>query len=291
MNYQTLKAGDNRLQGDRYYAQVCIITPEFARFALDCLNSGNRKIKPVKLAQAQADMISGSFKFNGESIVFGKSGVLLDGQHRLTACVNTGISFLSTVSFGVPDEARDTIDIGAARTLGDTLTIGGMKNGNNVVAVARSIGAYIKSGGCSVASSHYLSNQELIRLIDDIPEICSSVSWAAKYQSSLKGICTCSHLATSRVILEPAFGNEAVYYLERVGRGDNIAVGDPAFTVRNRLMGARKQNSASVESIMRGAIAHVEGRKLARVQLDGTLPIIYKKGIPFARAFGSDAEP
>lgn len=94
------------------------ITPELALAWLD-LNTNNRPFKETEIQLLKADLAGGRFRENGETIKFSAAGRLLDGQNRLRACAECGISFWSDVSFGLEDEVQTTIDIGSVRTTAD----------------------------------------------------------------------------------------------------------------------------------------------------------------------------
>lgn len=98
------------------------ITPTLAAAWLE-LNTSNRKLKPAIVKKYTQDMLSGNWKTNGETIKFSDNGTLLDGQHRLAACVRSNLNLTSYVVRSVPAEHFSTIDIGTSRTINDTLGI------------------------------------------------------------------------------------------------------------------------------------------------------------------------
>lgn len=99
-----------------------LITREFATSLLN-RNSKNRKVKTQNLSLIIDELKRGLFKFNGESIIVGDDGELLDGQHRLLAVEETGIPFKSIVVYDVPNSTFGTIDTGMARTTSDVLSV------------------------------------------------------------------------------------------------------------------------------------------------------------------------
>lgn len=100
------------------------ITPELA---LDWLtaNVHNRPKKLAQIERLKADMLSGRFAVNGETLKFSRSGQLLDGQNRLHACWESGETIRSLVVRGLPDGTviHRTIDSGVHRSLKDSLAI------------------------------------------------------------------------------------------------------------------------------------------------------------------------
>lgn len=67
-------------------------------------NHSNRLIQRIRVEQYKRDMVAGMWQFTGESISFYKNGELKDGQHRLTAIVETGIPQAFVVVRGIPVE-------------------------------------------------------------------------------------------------------------------------------------------------------------------------------------------
>ena len=65
------------------------------------------------------------WEFNGETVKFDREGYLIDGQHRLTSIVVTGIALPLLVVRGlaVKPEVQATVDIGRKRTVANTLAM------------------------------------------------------------------------------------------------------------------------------------------------------------------------
>ena len=273
-NELTLDIIDNTTSRD---AGFFTITPAFAKSVLEHCNPVNRRIRPTKIDQLLRDFRANKFMTNGESIIFADTGVLLDGQHRLKACADTGVSFCSAVIMGVDEAARKSIDQGGVRKFGEVLNLNGVKNGTLVGAIARSFTGYLETGGISLGGTSRITRNELEDTLDAYPQIHTIATWAHTEGTYAKGICAASHLGTARVILEPIYGDDAVYFLERVARGDNITTTSPAYAVRRRLHMAKCTTAVTLEAILRGCVADIEGRTFTRVQIEGKFPILRKK--------------
>lgn len=102
-------------------------------------NHANRRIRTSKLAQYVEDMRNGRWMLNGETIIVSKEGQLLDGQHRCFAALNVYDAPACTFLFGIEEEARKTLDIGAKRLASDILSLHGIPNGSLVSSMARMI--------------------------------------------------------------------------------------------------------------------------------------------------------
>lgn len=82
---------------------VEIISPEEAEAYL-ANNAKHRPIKEKKVAAYMNEMVDGKWRLNGKTICFDRNGRLLNGQHRLSAVVQSGVSMTTVVVRGLdPD--------------------------------------------------------------------------------------------------------------------------------------------------------------------------------------------
>lgn len=110
------------------------ITPETAA-AMLTTNAMNRPISRAHVERLSGAMQRGEWELNGATIKVASTGRLLDGQHRLTACVESGRPFKTLVVRGLPESAFCTIDqIARSRKISDVLAIETGANMKNVVA-------------------------------------------------------------------------------------------------------------------------------------------------------------
>lgn len=114
------------------------ITPEVAKALLDN-NTNNRNITKGHLAMLKSEILSGNWQYNGQPIIIGETGRLLDGQHRMTAVVETGIPIETNVMRGIKESAFVTIDTGKVRGGSDVLSIAGSKHGTHIASAIRKI--------------------------------------------------------------------------------------------------------------------------------------------------------
>ena len=71
---------------------LTLITPPKARELLQ-LNTKNRAISMENVRQYAVDMLNDDFEYNGHTVCVSDTNVLLDGQQRLTACINSNTPF------------------------------------------------------------------------------------------------------------------------------------------------------------------------------------------------------
>lgn len=118
-------------------ARPYLITPQLAEYILAELNGGNRKVSNVKVSEYEDAMSVDEWPVTGATIVFGKSGRMLDGQHRLRACIRANKAFRSYIVFGIDDSAFSFIDAGRKRTNPDVFKIAGVANAEATAKAVR----------------------------------------------------------------------------------------------------------------------------------------------------------
>jgi len=73
-------------------------------------------------------MRSEQWRLNGETLKFGRDGMLVDGQNRCTACVRSQTPFKTLVVFGIDSALFNTMDIGTPRNAADLFQTAGIAN-------------------------------------------------------------------------------------------------------------------------------------------------------------------
>src|SRR5690349_13435109 len=102
------------------------ITPEIAKKYLD-QNRDNRPLHRQKVSDYAREMVNQKWLLTGDTIKFDTTGRLLDGQHRLAACVQSGTTFSCLVVRNLETETFTALDIGLRRTQGDVLAFAGIE--------------------------------------------------------------------------------------------------------------------------------------------------------------------
>lgn len=97
-----------------------VITPAIAADYLT-KNKANREIRPSDVKNYTKLMINGEFYGPVDPIIFDWDGVLINGQHRLTAIVNCGIAQEMQVLENMDPNCYTAVDRGVNKTAGDYL--------------------------------------------------------------------------------------------------------------------------------------------------------------------------
>ena len=222
------------------YIDIRTIMPQEAKEIL----AGQIKNRNVSLVVAQRyakQMKALKWKLNGETITFG-SGMLIDGQHRLHACIKADVPIKIICVVLDNNEAFNTIDSGKRRNVADVFSINGLKRTS---AVAASLAVIVKvdtTGEISAAGggrSSRIENHECEELLLKYPNLDTSVKQAQKWYKLLKIKAT----ATSclNYMLRRAEGRVeddesttlADKFLNQVFYGENLTKGSPCLILRN----------------------------------------------------------
>jgi hypothetical protein len=104
-------------------ARIYTITPALASHIITTRNARNRKPSSKKVSEYVEAMRKKRWPVTGATIVFSKSGWLMDGQHRLMAAIQSKTAISTFVAFNIDDGAFAMIDIGRRRSNTDAFQI------------------------------------------------------------------------------------------------------------------------------------------------------------------------
>lgn len=97
-------------------SEILSITPSQAERWLE-MKGKNRKVSLRHVKYLAAEIISGRWRLTHQGIAFGDDGRLLDGQHRLAAIVEAGLTTNMMVTTGVPIGEFSIVDRGMPRNV------------------------------------------------------------------------------------------------------------------------------------------------------------------------------
>lgn len=143
-----------------------VITPEMAARFLEA-NKDNRPISDNTVRLYADEMRRDKWMLNGDTICFDEQGRLLNGQHRLKACVLSGKPFEAIVIGGFSRDSFSTFDNGRSRLIGQLLAMFGTEDYNyagacvKCAAVLRRRQTIVKGGA---SKSCGLNNRQMVEL-------------------------------------------------------------------------------------------------------------------------------
>lgn len=136
------------------------ITPSVAGEMLK-RNINNRPIREVQVEFYSQQMINNEWLFDGQPIRFSSNGGLLDGQHRLSAVIKSGVPNEFMVITGIDPEAFKVMDTGSSRSPSDVLSIQGAKYSAMISSSIKFVSNFNK-GRRSDAGTNKISNSQVL---------------------------------------------------------------------------------------------------------------------------------
>ena len=115
----------NLYQGIDYCLEF--VTPDKAQFYLEKNFENNRKISRNNLEELKREMKNSRFILSDSAICFDTNGILVNGQHRLLAVVQTGMTQPFLVVKNMPSKSKQIMDVGKSRCMSDRITISGVR--------------------------------------------------------------------------------------------------------------------------------------------------------------------
>ena len=218
--------------------EVMTITPQIAQ-EWTSLNTRNRAVRYTKVAQYARDMKAGNWMLNGETVKIAADGTILDGQHRLYACIQADVPFETVVIRGLPPEAQDTIDTGMARKFADQLALRGEVNTPLLGAIARWALRWLRGAKMGGATDLDPTHEEMFALLEADPRIREACTWAVAVRGRFKSVAG-SVWGMAWLLFHGSDHLAAEVFLEKVLSGEDCPAGHPALAFRNRIWNARE---------------------------------------------------
>ncbi|AEW93003.1 MULTISPECIES: ParB N-terminal domain-containing protein [Streptomycetaceae] len=220
-------------------ARIAIITPEMATEYLRH-NTHNRKTKPKHYRQMVRDIANGSWDLNGETIKIAVDGTILDGQHRLTACVEAGRPFTTFIITGLPQEVQRSMDVGARRSMADVLGIEGEKHTSYLAPILRLVWMW-DAGDRKFNGNTTPTVTEMNALLARQPQLRRSAEVAATTYRSFRALSP-SAVGTAHALCSRTSAGDATWFFARLADGAELPVGHPVYALRRRAQSDRDVN-------------------------------------------------
>ena len=258
-------------------SQTELITPLLAEKWLATVPEYQRKIKSRQVQKLVIAIQKGEWRANGATIVFNAKGELIDGQHRLTAIVQSGKSVQSIVVRGV------SADVQTFHTLGDVLPRSltdfiHAKHATIVSSVLRMIWAQ-KNGVWPIGHGQS-SNRQVVPPIPDI------LKTGKECIPLIEDLCVDPLTAAGRMVQQQSFCIFLVYYythvspvkdlvrlvefFARVADGLNLTLNDPVYRLRQKFLqlgpGMSIDRTARQALVLKALHLYLDGKDCPKLQ-------------------------
>ena len=216
--------------------EVVCVTPEMAEAMLGH-NTHNRPPRKQSVDAYAQDMAAGDWRWTGDPIRFAPDGTLLDGQHRLLAIVESGVTVPMVIMRGIAFEAQEDIDRGVPRRYSDVLALRGEVNATHLAALVHKVDSWKRGEKGAKYRNSKATYAGLNRTLEAHPElrdiVRSSHTVASTWDlpQSLIGLAWWVFAAIDQ--------EDADFFFARCADGQNMAAGDPIYELRKAVAASR----------------------------------------------------
>lgn len=236
-------------------SEVIAVTPELAAEWLGRNAPENRSISKRRVRAWVGEMRAGRWELTHQGIAFSAAGVLVDGQHRLTAVVESGVTVNMLVFFDVPTTYSGPIDQGFVRT---TATITGRSN--SYIAMVRHLHRLqFRVPGLEALPLGRVQ-QMILEYETDLSAVWESVGQVKGYVTGpVLAALAFAHPVDPQMVLQ--FGTQVRY-------GDRLERNSPAYSFRQWMVSGGANNRETWPTLMatlNAARHHLAGAPLARI--------------------------
>lgn len=226
--------------------ETILLTPELATKLLEG-NRLNRPLRDLHVKRIAAQIASGKWKFNGDTIKVADDGDVLDGQHRLWAVIEANRAIETIVVYGIERDAFATIDtLRQTRTGGDVIALAGAERHRNTIAMAIAWLIRWQRGIEKFKEPrNRVENADIAATFEAHPRIVEAVERAAR----LRGICNTALLAFFYYLITSRDADLGERMLDTLRDPTKVPLSDPFYRLRVYLIGEREKRKETLVTL------------------------------------------
>lgn len=251
-------------------AEFTDITPSMAELLLT-KNTHNRPIDRFAVVSYIRDMLAGQWDSNGETIKIAMDGTIIDGQHRLTAIVESGVTLEGVLLVtGLPLSVQKTVDGGRKRNMSQDLKLNGVAHSPIVTSIVMR-GWLWDNGDTKFTRAVRPTRMELDKYWqENSSQISRAAEVASRTRTQFRPVRQSTagfvHLILGRI----SIGDTAEFFAA-LGSGAGLKDGDALLALRNRLANDHVAKVNQTEAVRVGLMlrtwnAFRDGEKLSKIQ-------------------------
>lgn len=229
--------------------EIMDITPAMAMRILE-KNTRNRR-KSANAVKRYAELMKkGKWQLNGDAIRIADDGTLLDGQHRLQAVLETGLTVPMMIVTGLPFETFTTIDVGRKRTGGDVIGIydESLQKHQTIIAAALRIICSFTPAGVWIGQEMKwgrFDHGSMLAALKKHKGIVRSTEYAFSLSYARK-IMPLACIAALHYLFSKESVNEAEDFFYKLDTGVGLSLHHPVTHLRRRLFDMHESKSRTL---------------------------------------------
>lgn len=221
MNIRNMFAHATPIPGTDLRVSYEEIEPKDAQYLLEHNYEGNRPLRRMNVERLAREMNLERWHLTHQPIGVDKHLKVIDGQHRLCACVQSGHRIRVLFVFGLDRDAFAGIDVGRKRALSDQL-----RTSKEVASCWTALYNWLNYGPKKPNSANEATVEDIEQLMGDCQEFGDSINWSLGHKFP-----PCTFTASMVSVLHWEF-NQAVedggaQFLEPVQTGVGLEEGSP----------------------------------------------------------------
>lgn len=202
--------------------RIANVTPAQAAKWLE-KNTGNRNAAESHIRFLAEEMKHGRFGLSQDAIAFNAKGELINGQHRLHAVVASGVTCRFLVLEGVPEDMKERLDLGRARSIPDMLKmLYGVDRATLVTGAIRVIDDFIDDRRVKLSVGHAL---------EQIGRYDAGFKWAVRDIPG-RSLFSISPIVAAMVYAHRTAPDQVEEFARKLSTGATLDEGSPALLFR-----------------------------------------------------------
>lgn len=239
------------------------VTPEMAKAWLE-KNVGNRPLNRAFVRRLSRMMADGDYTLTHQGIGFDVNGMLIDGQHRLHAIVESGVTISLLVTHGLPTQAREKIDTGKVRTVANVL---GFRFG---LSRAEAIAASALLHAIFTLNGQQRSGIRPSELQSTYEQYARGIAWALPYYANGKRAGIPTPILASLVWAHEHAPKQCEYIAEKFIKPTRLEEGSPVIALqaatRTNYTHTYEDRRALALKTLRALEAILDKKQLSRIE-------------------------
>lgn len=263
------------------------ITPAQAEVILNG-NQGNRPLRDARVEELTRSIVEGRWRLTNDALAMTgqsheKPGRLLNGQHRLFACIEAKKPIEILVLYGIDEDSYAVMDTGAKRSASDLLP---QPHQTVRRAVTQAVFCYSREAISCTGYGLVPGNDEIVAAYEAHPQIGLTVD--AHIHGVKKIVRAPSGVLAGFALAMEDSPDLAQQFIDRVLTGDGLLKDSPELTLRNRLIA----ESTRSNRLPAASYAAMVVKAYNAVKTGGSLVrLIFKEGEPFPRVVDLAKQP
>lgn len=231
-----------------------VISPQVAAELLAKNSDNYRNIQKSRVSKYAKEMKLGRWLKNGEAIKMYSNGVLADGQHRLSAVIESGQTVPMLVIDGI-DPSVGVMDRQRPRTVPQQLKRLGIKNVNEIASMSRLAimhekGTWGKVGG----GDDTIIDSEIVEFaVKNDNKLQDAFRASRPLKNLRKAVRTLSAAIFAVGTDYPSESETAKWFADALEKGCDLSPDEPVLHLRNRIL-SQTESSKMSPQMLKGLI-------------------------------------